>query len=99
MTLPAFPAQMVKNGEVDYARDARSYWNLYWQGWRPVGSPVPVNDDDGFSDAAVAALIDNMSSQTWAALERRLVSKQKLVIQENPPSSPTPGTVWIDTAP
>lgn len=97
--MPPFPAQMVKDGQVDYARDARSYWNLYWAGWRPLTAPVPVQDNGGFSDAAVAALIDNMSSQTFAALERRLVSRRRLVLSENPPVAPAPGTVWIDTAP
>lgn len=99
MALPPFPAQMLRGGEVTVVRTARDYWNHYWAGWRPANAPVPVEEDDGFSDAAVAALIDNMSSQTFAALMRRVITKRELTLSQNPPGSPPPGMVWVDTSP
>jgi hypothetical protein len=97
MAALVFPAQMQKDGAVTTARSASEYWNLYYAGWRPTADPVPVDDGGTFTDAAVAALIDNMDSQTFAALARRFIGVDKLVISANPPSaSPPPdGTVWV----
>jgi len=95
-----YPAQMVgPEGDVVTARTARDYWNYSYAGYYPTSDPVPVDDDDGFTDASVAALIDNMNSLTFAALMRRVVGRKELVLSQTPPASPAPGTVWIDTSP
>lgn len=99
MATRTYPAVMTRDSETQIARTADQYWNLYWFGWRPTDAPVPVDEDDGFSDAAVAALIRNMSSETYAALADMVVTKLQLRLSQTPPVAPPAGTVWIDTSP
>jgi hypothetical protein len=94
------PVQMEgPEGDIVTARTAVDFWNRYYAGYRPNSSPVPVVDSDNFNDAAVAALIDNMSSQTYAALARKVITADRLRLSQTPPTAPAPGTVWVDTSP
>lgn len=99
MATYSYPTQMVRNGNVVTARNAVDFWNYRYAGYTPVNTPVPVDEDDGFNDEAVAALILNTSSATFQALLARFISNQALYLSETPPGSPDPGTVWIDTSP
>lgn len=99
MATRTYPAVMTRDGDTITARTAEQYWNLYWLGWRPTTAPVPVDDNDGFSDDAVAALIRNMSSATYGALVDMVVTKAQLKLSQTQPVAPAPGTVWIDTSP
>lgn len=59
------------------------------------GDPGPAGDPGEVSDDDVASYVDDVESQTYAALQRRAVTRRDLVISPVAPTNPSVGTVWI----
>lgn len=89
------PVELQRNGQVVIAETADDEAQLRWDGWLPTGVPVGAT---GGLDLRVSELVEDQTTATYRELAAGFVSSELLVIGPTRPTSPKPGTIYINNS-